>query len=61
MKWYNYLACLFAGFFLANSVPHFVQGICGNFFPTPFAHPAGIGLSPMFSTELGIITEDKPV
>jgi len=45
MKWYNYLACLFAGFFLANSVPHFVQGICGNFFPTPFAHPAGIGLS----------------
>jgi len=45
MKWYNYLACLFAGFFLANFVPHFIQGICGNFFPTPFAHPAGIGLS----------------
>jgi len=45
MKWYNYLACLFAGFFLANAVPHFVQGICGNSFPTPFAHPAGIGLS----------------
>ena len=45
MKWYNYLACLFAGFFLANFVPHFIHGICGNFFPTPFAHPAGIGLS----------------
>jgi hypothetical protein len=45
MKWYNYLSSLFAGFFLANAVPHFVQGICGNFFPTPFANPPGVGLS----------------
>ncbi len=31
--------------FLANVVPHFVQGVCGNRFPTPFAKPPGKGLS----------------
>lgn len=46
MTWYQYLACVFAGMFLANVVPHFVQGISGNRFPTPFAHPPGRGLSP---------------
>jgi hypothetical protein len=30
---------------LANVVPHFVQGISGNKFPTPFAKPPGQGLS----------------
>ena len=45
MKWYNYLACFFAGFFLANTVPHFVHGISGDSFPTPFANPPGKGLS----------------
>ena len=45
MSWYNYLACFFAGAFLANAVPHFVRGISGDRFPTPFAHPPGRGLS----------------
>lgn len=45
MKWYHYVACFFAGAFLANTVPHFVQGISGNSFPTPFATPPGKGLS----------------
>jgi hypothetical protein len=45
MKWYNYLACFFAGAFLTNVVPHFVNGISGNGFPTPFANPPGKGLS----------------
>jgi hypothetical protein len=31
--------------FLANAVPHFVHGISGNRFPTPFARPPGKGLS----------------
>ena len=31
--------------FLANVVPHFVHGISGDPFPTPFAHPPGKGLS----------------
>ena len=30
---------------MANGVPHFVQGICGNKFQTPFARPRGIGES----------------
>ena len=45
MPWYNYIACFFAGMFLANVVPHFVHGISGDRFLTPFAHPPGKGLS----------------
>jgi hypothetical protein len=45
MNWYNYLACFFAGMFLANVVPHFVYGVSGDRFPTPFAKPPGRGLS----------------
>ncbi len=45
MNWYNDLACFFAGLFLANVVPHFVHGISGDRFPTPFARPPGKGLS----------------
>jgi small-conductance mechanosensitive channel len=45
MVWYNYIACFFAAMFLANAVPHFVYGICGDRFPTPFAKPPGKGLS----------------
>jgi hypothetical protein len=45
MEWYNYLACFFSGAFLANTVPHFVHGISGDKFPTPFSKPPGVGLS----------------
>ena len=45
MNWYNYLACFFAGMFLANAVPHFVQGVSGNKFPSPFSKPPGKGPS----------------
>jgi len=45
MKWYHYVACFFAGIFLANTIPHFVHGISGDSFPSPFAHPPGKGLS----------------
>ncbi len=45
MYWYDYFACFFAGMFLANAVPHFVHGISGDRFPTPFAQPPGRGLS----------------
>jgi hypothetical protein len=45
MNWYNYIACFFAGAFLANVVPHFFHGISGDRFPTPFAKPPGRGLS----------------
>jgi hypothetical protein len=45
MHWYNYIICFFAGTFLANVVPHFVHGISGDRFPTPFARPPGKGSS----------------
>lgn len=45
MRWYHYLAYFFAGAFLANAIPHFVNGISGNAFQSPFASPPGIGLS----------------
>ena len=45
MKWYHYIAAFFAGVFLANVVPHFIHGISGDPFPTPFANPSGKGLS----------------
>ena len=45
MSWHNYIACFFAGMFLTNVVPHFVCGISGDRFPTPFAKPPGKGLS----------------
>ena len=45
MSWYFWLAYFFAGAFLANAVPHFVSGMCGRTFPTPFAKPPGRGFS----------------
>ena len=45
MEWYLYVASFFSGIFLANAVPHFVQGVSGNKFPSPFAKPPGKGLS----------------
>ena len=41
----NYVACFFAGMFLANAVPHFVSGASGDRLPTPFSKPPGKGLS----------------
>jgi hypothetical protein len=45
MLWSHVLAYFFAGAFLANFVPHFVSGVLGHTFPTPFASPPFRGLS----------------
>jgi hypothetical protein len=56
VHWTYYVASFFAGMFLANAVPHFVQGICGNRFPTPFAKPPGKGLSsPVVNVVWGLL------
>ena len=36
---------LFGGAFMANGVPHFVSGVTGRPFQSPFAKPSGEGLS----------------
>jgi hypothetical protein len=46
MRWYHYVAYFFGGAFLANFIPHFVAGISGSPFQSPFASPPGEGLSP---------------
>jgi hypothetical protein len=45
LPWYIYLLQFVSGLFLANGVPHFVQGISGHWFQTPFASPPGVGES----------------
>ena len=44
-RWYHDLAYFFGGAFLANMIPHLVNGISGNPFQSPFASPPGKGLS----------------
>jgi hypothetical protein len=45
MDWLHDAAYLFGGAFLANGVPHFVSGMLGRPFQSPFAKPPGKGLS----------------
>jgi hypothetical protein len=45
MRWYHYIAYFFGGAFLVNAIPHFVSGVTGHPFQSPFAHPPGQGLS----------------
>jgi hypothetical protein len=45
MNWLHDVSYFFGGAFLANAVPHFVSGMMGRPFQTPFAKPPGKGLS----------------
>jgi len=45
MEWLYDVSYLFGGAFLANAVPHFVSGMMGRPFQSPFAKPPGKGLS----------------
>ena len=45
MHWYDYLSYFFGGAFLANTLPHLINGISGSPFQSPFAKPPGEGLS----------------
>ena len=45
MNWLYALSYFFGGIFLANAVPHFVSGVTGRPFQSPFAKPPGVGLS----------------
>jgi hypothetical protein len=52
MPWYFFLLEFVSGLFLANGVPHFVQGISGAPFQSPFAKPPGVGESSPVSNVL---------
>lgn len=39
--WWMWLAAFFVGPFLVNGVPHFVHGVSGKQFPTPFSGGRG--------------------
>ena len=45
MTWLDLVSYFFGGTFLANAIPHFVSGIMGRPFQSPFAKPPGKGLS----------------
>jgi hypothetical protein len=45
MLWPHYLSWFFGGAFLSNAIPHFVSGLMGRAFQSPFAKPPGEGLS----------------
>jgi hypothetical protein len=45
LPWYADLLEFVSGLLLANGVPHFVNGISGRWFQTPFASPPGVGES----------------
>lgn len=45
IEWTHYAAYFFGGAFLTNAVPHFVSGVMGRPFQSPFAKPPGQGLS----------------
>ncbi len=45
MNWLHLVSYFFGGIFLANAIPHYVSGMMGQPFQTPFAKPPGEGLS----------------
>ena len=45
MTWLHLVSCFFGGIFMANAIPHFVSGMMGRPFQSPFATPPGKGLS----------------
>jgi hypothetical protein len=52
MAWYFYFVEFGSGLLLANGVPHFVQGISGHRFQSPFGSPPGVGESSPLSNAL---------
>ena len=51
-RWFHLLAWFLGAMFLTNVIPHFVAGVSGSPFQSPFADPPGEGLS---SARLNVI------
>jgi hypothetical protein len=52
MPWHYYVLEFVSGLLLTNGVPHFVQGVSGHRFQSPFASPPGVGESSPLSNAL---------
>jgi hypothetical protein len=45
VNWLHLVSYFFGGLFFANAIPHYVSGVMGRPFQSPFAKPPGEGLS----------------
>jgi hypothetical protein len=55
MPWYFYVLEFVSGMLLTNGVRHFVQGVSGHRFQSPFGYPPGVGeSSPLSNTLWGL-------
>jgi len=45
MMWLSYVSYFFGGVALGNAIPHFVSGMMGRAFQSPFANPTDKGPS----------------
>ncbi len=45
MDWLDLVSYFIGGFFFCNAIPHYVNGVMGQPFQSPFAKPPGEGLS----------------
>ena len=52
MRLNHSVSYFFGGAFLVNAIPHFVSGVTGHPFQSPFASPPGEGLS---SAEINVL------
>ena len=52
MNWLHLVSYFFGGMFLSNAIPHYVSGMTGGPFQTPFAKPHGEGL---FSSTVNVL------
>ena len=53
-RWYHLIAYFLGGAFLANTIPHLVNGISGSPFQSPFASPPGQVSSSMVNVLWGM-------
>ncbi len=52
----DYFAYFAAGLLLTNGIPHFINGISGRRFQSPFASPPGVGeSSPVVNVVWGLV------
>lgn len=52
MRWYHLISYFFGGAFFVNALPHFMMGVTGHPFQSPFGSPPGEGTSSALSNVL---------